>query len=321
MPSNTTLRAFRLGIAIVALHVLDDNFVQPQPGTSAGDHLVSGLVPLAALALAAWAYPRLRGGRRGALALVVGAFGIVAGVEAVRYTIQVGASGDDYTGLLSIPAGIALLGLGAATLWRTRRTRRRPRAALPAPVAARRGRRRRRPARRRAAERELPLLAPGPRRRAGGQPRRRLRAGDVHDERRPRALRLVRAVPEPGRRDRVPWPQRPAGADADARPPRLRRAAVRPPRLGRERGRPARVRLGGREGHQGRDRVPEAPAGRRPGADRRPRAVGRRRADAPRRGRDRRPRGRRLGGRRLAVGRRGPRDARRRGSRCRSSRR
>ena len=76
---------------------------------------------LAALALAAWAYPRLRGGRRGALALVTGMLGIVAGIEAVRYTIQVGASGDDYTGLLSIPAGLALLGLGAVTLWRTRR--------------------------------------------------------------------------------------------------------------------------------------------------------------------------------------------------------
>ena len=122
MLSITAPRAFWFAVGVVALHVLDDNFVQPQPGTSAGDHFVSGLVPLAALALAAWAYPRLRGGRRGALALIVGMFGIVAGVEAVRYTIQVGPSGDDYTGLLSIPAGLALIGLGVATLWRTRRT-------------------------------------------------------------------------------------------------------------------------------------------------------------------------------------------------------
>jgi MYXO-CTERM domain-containing protein len=110
-----------LGVVVIALHVLDDNFVQPQPGTTAGDHLVSGLVPLAVLALAAWAYPRLRGGRRGALALLFGVFGIVAGIEAVHYTSKVGASGDDYTGLLSIPAGLTLLGLGAVTLWRTRR--------------------------------------------------------------------------------------------------------------------------------------------------------------------------------------------------------
>ena len=37
-------------LALVALHVVDDNFLQPQPGTSAGDHLVSGLVPLGVLA-------------------------------------------------------------------------------------------------------------------------------------------------------------------------------------------------------------------------------------------------------------------------------
>jgi uncharacterized protein len=121
MPSITAQRAFRVAVAVIGLHVLDDNFVQTQPGTGAGDHLVSGLASLAALALAAWVYPRLSGGRRGALALVFGVFGIVAGIEAVRYTIQVGASGDDYTGLLSIPAGLAVLGLGAVTLWRTRR--------------------------------------------------------------------------------------------------------------------------------------------------------------------------------------------------------
>ena len=112
----------RLAIAIIALHVLDDNFVQPQPGTSATGHLVSGLVPLAGLAVAAWAYPRLRGARQAALALALGVFGIVAGIEAVHYTTTVGASGDDFTGLLAIPAGLALLGLGAVTLWRTRRT-------------------------------------------------------------------------------------------------------------------------------------------------------------------------------------------------------
>jgi uncharacterized protein len=112
----------RIAIAVIALHVLDDNFVQPQPGTTATDHLASGLVPLAGLALAAWALPRLRGGRRGALELVLGVFGIVVGIEAVHYTSTVGPSGDDFTGLLAIPAGALLLGLGAVTLWRTRRT-------------------------------------------------------------------------------------------------------------------------------------------------------------------------------------------------------
>jgi MYXO-CTERM domain-containing protein len=113
---------FFLALAAIALHVVDDNFLQPQPGTSAGDHLVSGLVPLAVLGLAAWGYPRLRGILRGALALGFGVLGIAGGFEAVHYTNTVGPSGDDFTGLLCIPAGLLLLGLGAVTLWRTRRT-------------------------------------------------------------------------------------------------------------------------------------------------------------------------------------------------------
>src|ERR671917_383292 len=41
---------FWIGLALIALHVLDDNVVQPQPGTSPGDHVVSTLVPLVLLA-------------------------------------------------------------------------------------------------------------------------------------------------------------------------------------------------------------------------------------------------------------------------------
>src|SRR5205823_14220910 len=103
-------------------HVLDDNFVQPQPGTSAGDHLVSGLVPAGVLIGAVAAYPHLRAGLRAALALTLGILGITIGAgEAGYYSLQVGPSGDDYTGLLAIPAGALLVGIGATTLWRTRR--------------------------------------------------------------------------------------------------------------------------------------------------------------------------------------------------------
>jgi uncharacterized protein len=112
---------FRLAVAVIALHVLDDSFVQPQPGTGPGDHLVSGLVPLTGLALAAWAFPRLRPGAQGALALLLGPLGIVAGAEAVHYWRNGGLAGDDYSGLLAIPAGVLLIGLGVALLWRSRR--------------------------------------------------------------------------------------------------------------------------------------------------------------------------------------------------------
>jgi uncharacterized protein len=112
------------GIAtgLLALHVVDDNFLQPQPGTSAADHLVSGLVPLALLVAFVARYGRLRPGGRAAIAIATGLFGIAAGMgEAGYYTLETGPSGDDYTGLLAIPAGLLLAGVGAATLWRTRR--------------------------------------------------------------------------------------------------------------------------------------------------------------------------------------------------------
>ena len=121
MSLRATYFLFLGAIGLIALHVIDDSFLQPQPGTSAGDHLVSGLVPLAGLALAALAYQRLPGGGRAAVALGAGFFGIVAGIEATYYMTKVGPSGDDFTGLLAVPAGLALLGLGFLTLWRTRR--------------------------------------------------------------------------------------------------------------------------------------------------------------------------------------------------------
>ena len=110
-----------IGVAVIAVHIADDNFVQPQPGTSAREHLASGLVPLALLALAAVMYPRLSGCGRAAVALTLGVFGVVAGVEAAYYTIDSGPSGDDYTGLLSIPAGLMLVTIGLVLLWTTRR--------------------------------------------------------------------------------------------------------------------------------------------------------------------------------------------------------
>src|SRR3954470_582953 len=112
---------FLAATGVIAVHVVDDSFVNPEPGTSAGDHLVSGLVPLAVLGLAAWAYPRARAGVRATIALLVGGFGVVAGLEGWHYTTQVGASGDDFTGLVTLPAGIVLVGLGFVTLWRSRR--------------------------------------------------------------------------------------------------------------------------------------------------------------------------------------------------------
>jgi len=119
---GTEIAVARLALGVIALHVADDTFFQPEPGTSAADHLVSGLVPLALIAGAAVLYGRVRAGLRASLALVFGVIGVLGGVEAVYYGANGGMSGDDFTGLLCIPAGLTLLGIGVVSLWRSRRT-------------------------------------------------------------------------------------------------------------------------------------------------------------------------------------------------------
>ena len=114
-------RLFLVAVGLLALHVVDDRFLQPQPGTSATDHLVSGVVPLALLGLAAWAYPRVRAGARATIALLLVLPAIVGGAEAIYYGTTTGLSGDDYTGLLSLAAAPLLLGLGLRELWTSRR--------------------------------------------------------------------------------------------------------------------------------------------------------------------------------------------------------
>ena len=110
------------GLGVIALHVLDDTFFQPEPGTSAADHLAAGLIPVAVLVGAAVAYPRLRPGWRALLAISLGLLGIVIGsVEAVYYGPDQGLSGDDFTGLLAAAGGLVLVLLGIRTAWRSRR--------------------------------------------------------------------------------------------------------------------------------------------------------------------------------------------------------
>ena len=112
-----------IALGLIGLHIADDNYLQPEPGTSPLDHLASGLVPIAILTAAAVLYPRLRAGVRGAVALTFGALGIAFGVPSAYWLSQGEASGDHYTtGPLSILAGLVLLGTGVAVLWRSRRS-------------------------------------------------------------------------------------------------------------------------------------------------------------------------------------------------------
>ena len=110
-----------LALVAICLHVLDDSFIQPQPGTSAADHLISGLLPVAVVIATAALAVRARPGIRAALAALAGVFGIVVGIEAVYYAEAGRLSGDDYTGLAALLAGFVLLAIAAIILWRGRR--------------------------------------------------------------------------------------------------------------------------------------------------------------------------------------------------------
>ena len=101
---------FCIAVGVVGLHIVDDNFLQPEPGTSPGDHLASGLIPDRGTGgYRGWIYPRLRAG-------AAGDHGDDPWrarhhrwrAQAVYYLLDGSASGDHFTGLLAIVAGVAL---------------------------------------------------------------------------------------------------------------------------------------------------------------------------------------------------------------------
>ncbi|HXV95334.1 MAG TPA: alpha/beta fold hydrolase [Gaiellaceae bacterium] len=113
---------FLTSAALLVLHVLDDGFFQPEPGTSAGDNVLYVSVFVGVLVAAALVYPRVRPGARAAIAGITGVACLAYAVVAVAEAFGQGLAGHDYTALLLLPAGIALLALAGATLWRYRRT-------------------------------------------------------------------------------------------------------------------------------------------------------------------------------------------------------
>jgi alpha/beta superfamily hydrolase len=114
-------------MAAAAVAVLDDAFWHREPGTSVGDHVASGLLPVAVAALLALVYPRLRAGARAVAALATGSLMIVAGVvDGVRHVAVDRLGGDDVTAIACGVAGALLVVLGTVVLWRSRRLDERP---------------------------------------------------------------------------------------------------------------------------------------------------------------------------------------------------
>jgi hypothetical protein len=112
---------FAVATAVIVLHIVVVSFIAPQPAAARADHLPGGLVSIAVAALAIALYPRLRAGARASIALVFGALALVGGSLALLDTVDGGPGRDDWTGLLLLPAGLALVVLGLWLLWSSRK--------------------------------------------------------------------------------------------------------------------------------------------------------------------------------------------------------
>jgi fermentation-respiration switch protein FrsA (DUF1100 family) len=112
----------RLALAAIGLHYADVAFFQPEPGVSPFDHLVSGLLPIALLGIVGFFYPRMRPGLRATLVLSLGLFALFSELVTTGWHVKdSGPSGVDYAGFLAILGGAVLIGVGATTLWRSRK--------------------------------------------------------------------------------------------------------------------------------------------------------------------------------------------------------
>jgi hypothetical protein len=112
---------FTLAAAVIGVHAAVDSFIAPEPGTSAGDHLLRGVATLAILGLAAAIYRRLPIGARAAMAAVLGVLALEGATLAIADASAVGARGEDWTGFLLLPFGLLLCALAVVLLWRSRK--------------------------------------------------------------------------------------------------------------------------------------------------------------------------------------------------------
>jgi uncharacterized protein len=109
---------FTAATGLAILHILDDAFIGKQPGTTADDHLFAAGVLLVILGGSLALYPRVRAGARGALAVGLGILITTAGAMHVVHAVVDEAEQSDFTGMLAIIGGVALIALGLFVAWR-----------------------------------------------------------------------------------------------------------------------------------------------------------------------------------------------------------
>jgi hypothetical protein len=111
----------RVALATIVVHATVDAFLAGEPRTTWSEHLPRGLVSLAVLAAAAVVLERGRDGLRAAVAAVLGVLALEGAAIAVADARGAGPRGEDWTGFLLAPAGLALVVVAAGLAWRSRR--------------------------------------------------------------------------------------------------------------------------------------------------------------------------------------------------------
>ena len=111
---------FAAALAVALLHVLDDAFVHREPGVGPGQHLLAVGVSLVLGLGAVYTFPYLRPAARSALAVFFAALATVDGAMHAKHIAAESLAAADVTGVLALTAGVVLIGLAAAILWRHR---------------------------------------------------------------------------------------------------------------------------------------------------------------------------------------------------------
>lgn len=119
-PSRPERRIFFAGAALIGVHAIVDTQVAPQQGTGFVDNLGPLFGPIVVLAVAAFAYPRLRPGLRAALAALLAGLGLEAAAIGLADLGRTFARPSDITGLLLAPVAATLLVQSVLLLWQNR---------------------------------------------------------------------------------------------------------------------------------------------------------------------------------------------------------
>lgn len=110
----------------IGFRAVDDAFLQRAHGVQIDDHVLGGLVPVAGLAVAAWAVGHSTGTLRGLVLLLAGLFGLVGALELFVESgaVSGGIQANDLSSFGSLAGGLVLMVASFHSIWTAPRRRR-----------------------------------------------------------------------------------------------------------------------------------------------------------------------------------------------------